>query len=156
MHLEEFKIGDKVIDILTKEIGVVIDDIQQYKIHGGICDITIAFYNGNVEYCTKFGKFNKKDIKPRILYYRDDYDYSVIDFNNLPCRQNSKRWRAEYNTKYYYIRNDNFIYHTYVLVDLSRHINNLHYAWGNYFQTEEQANKVADKMNTYFQKIVKI
>lgn len=63
-----------------------------------------------------------------------------------------KRWRAERNGGYYYIDDDGGICYTtddYVLVDNDR------YALGNYFQTEEQAEKARELQKKAYQEVWK-
>ena len=151
---QEFKVGDKVYDILLGKIGIVkriLNDISAFPIE--------VYYEdyGRVLYAHE-GKFSSNDKYSRLLHYRDDYDYFVINFNNLPKRQ-YKRWRAEVGGIYYFIKRDEHDFNLdkiYRSLDYYNSFSNELYKIGNYFQTREQAQEIVDQTNTYFQKIVKI
>lgn len=142
---QEFRVGDEVINIITGKIGVV------SKINIPINELVVLINANENIYYTLDGKFNNTDKHPRLLHYRDDYDYDVIDFNNLPKRQEPKRWRAKKGEAYYRFT-PNFdvgdYYHYNSIVE------DRDYASGNYFQTKEEAQEVADKMNKYFQELL--
>ena len=140
---QEFRIGDNVIDIILDLKG----EITNVKSNG---NLEIQFEG---ESCLiELSKIAKR---PPLLHYRDDYDYDVIDFNNLPKRQEPKRWRAEkegvyrfleFDNEYWFLSNDTK--DDYVFFD------NNNYNSGNYFQTKEEAQEVADKLNKYFQELI--
>ena len=148
---QEFRIGDKVIDILLYEIGVVQDIEYSSSIPYGL---SVEFKSGLKSY-TINGCYIPECKNPQILHYRDDYDYSIINFNNLPERQEPKRWRAEKWGEYYTLRfyiEDWFF--TCATKDNDSSIDNTNYYLGNYFQTREEAQEVADKLNKYFQELI--
>jgi hypothetical protein len=143
-----FKVGDEVIDIISSRRGRVtkIDTLNNDSY-----SIFVKFNDEEVASFTLDGRHYSIDKYPRLLHYRDDYDYSVIDFNNLPKRQEVKRYRAEVGEKYYY-------FNTYFEVD--SFIEEYHntdtklYNLGDYFKTEEQAQEVADKLKEYFKQLI--
>ncbi len=98
---------------------------------------------------------NSDIIRPFLLHYRNDYDYSIIDFNNLPKRQEPKRWRAEKGGEYHYIR---FYLEGWFSISFSeennRHCDNLNYNSGNYFRTIVEAEIIGQKLNTYFKQLI--
>lgn len=152
---QDFRVGDKVIDILTDRIGVIkyITDYNS-SIKRGF--INIKFENSE----GIFRIFNNPDKKrPTILHYRDDYDYNIIDFNNLPQRQEPKRWKAEKGENYYCmgkecdINSTDIFYACCVEYENDDDFDISNYNKGNYFQTEEQAKEVTDKMNAFFKEI---
>ena len=111
---QEFKVGDKVIDIIRGKRGKVtcIETLNKdsYSIFVDFDDNETASYSIFVDFddnetasFTLDGRYYSIDKYPRLLHYRDDYDYSVIDFNNLPQRQEVNRWRAEVGERYYYL-----------------------------------------------------
>ena len=144
---QEFIVGDEVIDIITRQKG---------KIHeintndGSPCPICVSTKSYTLD-----GKYYVNDKYPRLLHYRDDYDYSIIDFNNLPKRQEPKRWRAEKGGEYHYIR---FylggLFSICATKDDNSFMDNMNYNSGNYFRTEVVAQEVADKLNKYFQELI--
>lgn len=144
---QEFKLGDEVIDIISRRRGRVV------KIHdpNSRFPVIVKFNDEEVASFSLDGRYYSIDKYPRLLHYRDDYDYSVIDFNNLPKRQEDKRWRAEVGEKYYY-------FNTYFEVDFF--IEEYHntdtklYDLGDYFQTKEQAQEVANKLNKFFNQLI--
>jgi hypothetical protein len=142
---QEFRVGDKVIDIISGLRGKIID------INTLNNSIFVDFDENEIAVFTLDGRDYSIDKYPRLLHYRDDYDYSVIDFNNLPKRQEVKRYRAEVGEKYYY-------FNTYFEVD--SFIEEYHntdtklYNLGDYFKTEEQAQEVADKLKEYFKQLI--
>ena len=146
---QEFKVKDKVYDILLREIGIVTkiikNDVSSFPIE--------VYYEdcGRVLYASE-GRFLSRDKYPRLLHYRDDYDYDVIDFNNLPKRQEANRWRAKVGETYYIITS-NFEIENYC--EENEVIDDEAYNSGNYFQTKEEAKEVADKLNKYFQELIK-
>lgn len=86
---QEFRVGDKVIYYLTNKIGIL-TEIKKHKFDNDI-DIVVDYGNNDIsEY-----EIRSTLKRPFLLHYRDDYNYDVIDFNNLPKRQAPKRWRAE-------------------------------------------------------------
>ena len=146
---QNFKINDKVYDILLKEVGVV-QNIE-FIPYG----LSVEFKSGLKSYTTN-GCYMLKSENPQLFHYRDDYNYDVIDFNNLPKRQEPKRWRAEMGGSYYfvyfYIENwfiSNEIKDSYDPMD------NRNYNSGNYFRTEVEAEIIAQKLNTYFKQLIK-
>ena len=144
---QEFKVGDEVIDIITRQRGKVlqINDNSAYPIY--------VNYK-NVSY-TLNGKYYNDDKNPRLLHYRDDYDYNVIDFNNLPKRQEPKRWRAKEEEVYYFVNFDNECwFFTNDTEDKYDHFDNANYNSGNYFSTEVEAEIIAQKLNEYFKQLI--
>lgn len=145
---QEFKVGDKVIDIIRGRIGKV---IGIYTLNKDSYPIFVDFDDNQTAAFTLDGKYCSIDKYPRLLHYRDDYDYSVIDFNNLPKRQEPKRWRAKEGETYYRFT-PNFdvrdFYH------YNSFVNDEDYDLGNYFQTKEQAQEVADKLKEYFNQLI--
>jgi hypothetical protein len=83
MKNQEFKEQDKVIDIITGKNGII------SKINHIPIDELIVLMNGIDSRYNLDGKYNDTDKYPRLLHFRTDYDYSKIDFNNLPQRQYS-------------------------------------------------------------------
>ncbi len=148
---QKFKVGDEVIDIILGQKG---------KIHqistddNSIFPIYVSFNEGNITY-TLDGRFHIHEKRPRLLHYRDDYDYDVIDFNNLPKRQKPKRWRAKEEGVYNFVGFDNecWFFFDDTKDDYDPFDNN-NYNSGNYFQTREEAQEVADKLNKYFQELI--
>ena len=150
---QKFKIGDKVIDIISGQIGKVtkIDTLNNDSY-----SILVDFNNNEIARFTLDGRYYNSDKYPRLLHYREDYNYDVIDFNNLPKRQ---RWRAEVGGIYYFIKRDDYdseLDRVCETKDYYSYISNEQYKIGNYFKTREQAQEIVDQTNTYFQKIVKI
>ena len=145
---QEFKVGDKVYDIMLREIGIVtkiiLNDVSAFPIE--------VYYEdcGRVLYALE-GRFLSRDKYPRLLHYRNDYDYSVIDFNNLPKREEHQRWRAEKGGRYYYIRLEcKADYY----VEKNDSLDEDYYDSRNYFQTKEQAQEVANKLKEYFNQLI--
>ena len=92
---QDFRINDKVYDILRKEVGVVQDIVYPYG-------LSVEFKPGIKTSYTTNGCYYIPECKnPQLLHYRDDYNYNVIDFSNLPKRQEPKRWRATEGGTYY-------------------------------------------------------
>ena len=148
---QEFRIGDKVIDILLYEVGVVQDiDYSSYIPYG----LSVKFKSGLKSY-TINGCYIPEYKNPHLLHYRDNYNYDVIDFNNLPKRQEPKRWRAEKGGEYHYIR---FYlegwFCTSTSEDSNDYYDNLNYNSGNYFRTETEAKIIAQKLNTHFKQLI--
>ena len=131
---------------MTGKIGFI-TEINQYPVYELIVTIKHGFAKGYLF----DGKYNDTDKNPRLLHYRDDYNYNVIDFNNLPKRQNSKRWRAEKGEIYYSFKS-NFKVEDYH--ECNNFYSNKAYELGNYFLTKEEAQEVADKLNEYFQELI--
>ena len=153
---QEFKVGDKVIDIISGQIGKVIGIDTLLKIK---YPIFVEFDDNETARFTLDGKYYGIDKYPRLLHYRDDYDYSAINFNNLPKKEEVKRWRAEKGGIYYFIKRDDYnseLDRVCETKDYYSYISNEQYKIGNYFQIKEQAQEIVDQTNTYFQKIVKI
>ena len=151
---QEFRVGDEVIDIISGRRG----KIHQISTNGISAFPIYVDFNETGSY-TLDGRYytdDKYDKYPRLLHYRDDYDYSVIDFNNLPKRQEPKRWRAEKEGVYYYIRFDakgrSF---TDGIRDVHGYYDNDNYNSGNYFRTEIEAEIIAQKLNTYLKRLIK-
>ena len=148
---QEFRVGDKVYDILLKEVGVVQDITHASNIPYGL---SIEFKSGLKSYTTN-GCYIPEYKNPHLLHYRDDYNYDIIDFNNLPKKQEPKRWRAENGGLYYFVdfktKNCSFSNETkddYVSFD------NDNYNSGNYFRTEIEAEIIAQKLNEYFKQLI--
>ncbi len=128
---QDFRVGDEVIDIITRQRGKILEintnDGSNYPIY-----VSVNKY-------------------PRLLHYRDDYDYSIIDFNNLPKRQEPKRWRAEKGDIYYSFTSNFGVEES---IEDNYYLDNKAYDSGNYFKTKEEAQEVADKLNKYFQELI--
>ena len=146
-----FRVGDKVIDILLYEVGVVQDiDYSPYIPYG----LSVEFKSGLKSY-TINGCYIPEYKNPHLLHYRDDYNYDVINFNNLPKRQEAKRWRAEKGGEYHYIR---FYLKGWFSISATKDNNdstdNINYNYGNYFRTEVETEIIAQKLNTYFKQLI--
>jgi hypothetical protein len=147
-----FRVGDKVYDIMLREIGIVtkiiLNDVSAFPIE--------VYYEdcGRVLYALE-GRFLSRDKYPRLLHYRDDYDYSVIDFNNLPKRQEQKMWRAKDEGVYHFV---NFLTKGLFFSDETKDdyvsFDNDNYNSGNYFRTEVEAEIIAQKLNSYFKQLI--
>lgn len=144
---QEFKVGDKLIDIIRGRIGKVIGINTLNKDNA----IFVDFDEHETAGFTLDGKYYSLDKYPRLLHYRDDYDYSVIDFNNLPRRQETKRWRAEEGEKYYYL---DIYFEVHSFLEEYSNTDTKLYKIGNYFQTKEEAQEVADKLKEYFKQLI--
>lgn len=83
MKNPEFKEKDKVIDIIKGTTGII------SKISHEPIDELIVVMNGIDSRYDLDGRYNDTDRFPRLAHLRTDYDYSKIDFNNLPQRQES-------------------------------------------------------------------
>jgi hypothetical protein len=150
---QEFKIGDKVYDIILGKVGIV----KEINLQAGTAFLLkVVFENYGTVFYPLEGKSLSRDKYPRLLHYRDDYDYSGIDFNNLPKRQEPKRWRAE-EKGWYHLVNFNIEDGFYSLEDKDTYtrIHNIIYNSGNYFRTEVEAEIIAQKLNTYFKQLIK-
>ena len=149
---QDFRINDKVYDILRKEVGVVQDIDYSSSIPYGL---SVEIKSGLKSSYTTNGRYTPECKNPQILHYRDDYDYSIIDFNNLPKRQEPKRWRAEKGGEYHYVR---FYlegwFCTSTSEDSNDYYDNLNYNSGNYFRTESEAKIIAQKLNTHFKQLI--
>lgn len=145
---QEFRVGDKIYDILLKEVGIVQDIVYSSSIPYGL---SVEFKSGVKSY-TINGCYIPEYKNPHVLHYRDDYNYDVIDFNNLPKRQEPKRWRAEVGEFYYTITTPAFKIRN--VFDIYVDSDNENFEIGNYFQTEEQAQKVAFKLKEYFKQLI--
>lgn len=148
-----FRVGDKVYDIMCKSFGIIINvntDEPNYQ-------LTVNLENGNHYTYTIDGRINHYYKTPQLLHYRDDYDYTTIDFKNLPKRQ-EKRWRAKEGGIYYFIKRDDYdseLDRVCETKDYYSYISNEQYKIGNYFQIKEEAQEVADKLNRYFKQLIK-
>ena len=152
---QEFKVGDKVIDIITGEIGFVKNIDLNNKFTP--CQLEVNLNNNKAKSYTLEGKYFSNNKKPQLLHYRDDYNYDVIDFNNLPKRQQQKMWRAKEGGVYHFV---NFLTKGWFFSDESSDdydcpIDNNNYNSGNYFRTEVEAEIIAQKLNTYFKQLIK-
>ena len=115
------------------------------------CDsaIVIAYDNSFVECYDKskvvaYGNsYVRLYDKAKVKAYDNVY---VLDLTN-PRKQYTKRWRADNEEKYYYI---DALLNICSSVELGRSIDNDLYNKGNYFRTENQAQKYVDRMNKYF------
>ncbi len=141
---QEFKVGDEVIDIITRQRGKI---HQIFTNDNSPCPICVSTKSYTLD-----GRYYVSDKYPRLLHYRDDYDYSIINFNNLPKREEAKRWRAKKGDIYYSFKS-NFKVEDYH--EGNDFFSNEAYDSGNYFQTKEEAQEVADKLNKYFQELIK-
>ena len=153
-NTQDFRINDKVYDILLKEVGVVQDIVYSSSFipHG----LLVEFKSGLKSY-TINGCYLLNSKNPQLLHYREDYNYNVIDFSNLPKRQEPKRWRAEEDKLYYFV---NFHTKDWFFSDESKDdydypIDNNNYNSGNYFRTEVEAEIIAQKLNTYLKQLIK-
>ncbi len=145
---QEFRVGDKVYDIMCKSSGIITNvsmDKREYP-------LTVELENGKIinTYAID-GRLNSYFKTPQLLHYRDDYNYDIIDFNNLPERQEPKRWRAKEGETYYRFTSNFEVKGFYDDNDIS---DNVAYDSGNYFKTKEEAQEVADKLNKYFQELI--
>ena len=61
-----------------------------------------------------------------------------------------KRWRAEENRKYYYVNSVDNIYAT---IEEKYDLDNERYELGNYFKTEEEAEKVKAELDKFWAKV---
>lgn len=145
---QEFRVEDKVIDIIRGVRGKVtcIDTLPKNRY-----PIFVEFNDNETAGFTLDGRYYSDDKYPRLLHYRDDYDYSVIDFNNLPKRQKANRWRAEVGEKYYYL---DIYFEVHSFLEEYSNTDTKLYKIGNYFQTKEQAQEVANKLNKYFNELI--
>lgn len=150
---QEFRVGDKVIDILIGEIGIV-KNINLHEI--ATCQVEVVFENNVIAFYSLEGKYYNNNKIPILLHYRDDYDYSVIDFNNLPKRQEPKRWRVEEGGCYHFVSFDErcWFYSNGAKDDYASFDNN-NYNSGNYFRTEVEAEIIAQKLNSHFKQLIK-
>ena len=143
----QFRVGDEVIDIITRQKGKI------FKISAKDNSVFSMYvdFNERKDIYALDGRYYAIDKYPRLLHYRDDYDYSIIDFNNLPKRQMPKRWRAEKGETYYFFTS-NFEVEKYY--DHNDYNDNKAYDSGNYFRTEVEAEIIAQKLNTYFKQLI--
>ena len=143
---QEFKVGDEVIDILTGQRGKIVEigtnDNNTFPIY-------VSF--NEVKDYTLDGRYYLNDKYPKLLHYQDDYNYNLIDFNNLPKRQETKRWRAEKDGIYYFV---NFFTKDWFFSDETKDdydpIDNENYNSGNYFRTEIEGEIIAQKIKYLF------
>ena len=141
---QEFKVGDEVIDIILDLKGRV----TNVKSNGSL-EIQFEGKCGITEYNLKIEK------RPSLLHYRNDYNYDVIDFNNLPKRQTPKRWRAEEEGVYNFVSFDNECwFFSDDTKDDYDHFDNDNYNSGNYFCTEVEAEIIAQKLNAYMKQLI--
>lgn len=149
---QEFRVGDKVYDILLQEVGVVQDITYSPNIVYGL---TVGFKLGLKIYTTN-GCYVHECKNPQLLHYRNDYNYDVIDFNNLPKRQEPKRWRAEKGGCYYFVsfQVGDWFYST-SIKDNNSYYDNANYNLGNYFRTEVEAEIISQKLNEYLKQLIK-
>lgn len=80
-----FKVGDEVIEILTG----IIYDIVEYDSESVHRPFRLIKKEHSSTYCWMLldGRMSDEDKYPTFLHFREDYDYSKIDFNNLPKRK---------------------------------------------------------------------
>lgn len=142
---QEFRVGDKVIDIISNQIGTI-DKVKKHKFDN---DIDIVVDYGNNDICGY--EVDSYIIRPHLLHYRDDYNYDIIDFNNLPKRQEPKRWRANRGGSYWII---NDLFEVYEFEENNTDTDDAYNNLGNYFQTEKEAQEVADKLNKHLQELI--
>jgi len=148
---QDFRINDKVYDILRKEVGVVQDIVYSSNIAYGL---SVEFKSGLKSY-TINGCYIHECKNPQLLHYRDDYNYDVIDFNNLPERQELKKWRAKKGKVYNFVSFDNECwFFSDGTKDDYAPFDNDNYNSGNYFQSENEAQEVANKLNEYFKQLI--
>lgn len=147
---QEFRIGDKVIDIIRMQVGEVTEIIPSEGINPTY-KLWVAFENWENGY-TLDGRFMAIDKRPSLLHYRDGLNYNVIDFDFLPKRNESTRWIAEIGQRYYFI-DKYFDVQTYVADESP--VDTKLYNVGNYFKDEQEAEEIATKMQEYFEQINK-
>ena len=149
---QEFRVGDKVYDIMYKSCGII-TNISKGKTG---YPLIVKLENGKINTYTIDGRVSSCYKTPHLLHYRDDYDYSVIDFNNLPKRQEPKRWRAKEGGCYHFVSFDErcWFYSNGDIDDYASTDNN-NYNSGNYFRTEVEAEIIAQKLNSYFKQLIK-
>ena len=142
----QFRVGDEVIDIITRQKGKI------FKISAKDNSVFSMYvdFNERKDIYALDGRYYAIDKYPRLLHYRDDYDYSIIDFNNLPKRQMPKRWRAEKGETYYFFTSNFEVekYYDHNDYKATKLIS------GNYFRTEVEAEIIAQKLNTYFKQLI--
>lgn len=150
---QDFRINDNVIDIITRARG----KISEINTNDNILPMYVSLNEGEYFY-TLDGRRFIHDKYPRLLHYRDDYDYDVIDFNNLPKskrQEPNKRWRAEEGGEYHFLRFSlEGWFYTYATKDNNDSTDNINYNSGNYFRTEVDAEIIAQKLNTYFKQLI--
>lgn len=112
---QEFRVGDKVIDIL-------------FDLKGKITNVKS---NGNLE-------------------IQFEGESCPIEFMKIAKRE-PNRWRANRGGGYWVIENFSVYKFKENNTDIDDTYNNL----GNYFQTEKEAQEVADKLKKYFQELIK-
>ena len=91
-HLDQrFIASDLVICLATLDIYEVIkidstnNSSQVLKIEN------VHKNNQSYKYVSRDGYVNSSDVYPSYVHYRDDYDYSIINFKNLPKRQTNEK-----------------------------------------------------------------
>ena len=145
---QDFKVGDKVYDIMCKSSGI----ITNVNIGAVNYPLTAELENGKIiNTYTIDGILNSYFKTPQLLHYRDDYDYNVIDFNNLPKRQEPKRWRANKGSCYWVIEN----FSVYKFKENNTDIDDVYNNLGNYFQSEDEAQEIANKLKDCFKQLIK-
>ena len=81
MQKQQFRKGDEVIDIILNQRGFI------KEILGGV-GVFVEFYDKDYNFgCMWYKESGECDVfsdSPTLLHYIDGYDYSKIDFNNLP------------------------------------------------------------------------
>ena len=154
MNNQEFKIHDKVIDILIMKVGEIVSMTSMFQYY----PIKVIF-DGDKEiqdYYTEQGLRQTNFKTPSLLHYVEGYDYNKIDFDNLPKRDenNHNRWKAKKGEEFYFIgvlfeviklevKGHNDIFET------NLYLNN------NYFKTEEEAQIIAIKMKRHLETLIK-
>lgn len=142
MIKQEFKIGDKVIDItLIDGIGVIEDIDPTWK-----NPILVNFNGINASYNIN-GTEDNLDENPILLHYNKNYNYSIINFNNLPTRENNERWRAKYGEKYLAISTKNALIDVDTFEELGESFDQRHYDCGNYFTLDTDLTDQINRMN---------
>lgn len=135
--LQEFEDDDLVINIITGRIGSISVNHTQTP--------NTVYFDG-INYMID-GKKNSTDIHPTLVLYYANYDYINIDFRNLPQRQKSKLWRGEHSEVYYYV---DVTFNVTNTIDIRKSMDNQLYSIGNYFQTREDAQRIANRLLQVF------
>lgn len=96
-----FRVGDKVIDVITNSIGIIVK-IDYKNIY---CIVVHCKDNQGNKIITAYTEEGKKNIFQenfQLLHYIKDFSYNKIDFKNPPERQ--KTWKSYINYIKYSIK----------------------------------------------------
>lgn len=84
MQKQQFRKDDEVIDIILNQRGFIKEILGEV---GGV-RVFVEFYDKDYNFgCGWYKESGECDVfseRPTLLHYIDGYDYSKIDFNNLP------------------------------------------------------------------------